>query len=110
MDRRKVGRALVLLGAVLLLAGDMLLLAERTSAHGEILGDVWLWGLGEALSEEGGHIGAYKLLANTFDHVYLLCAAALAPLLLRGAGRVPWDSPRRTSSASPSTSSASSPS
>ena len=84
MDRRKVGRALVLLGAALLLAGDMLLLAERTSAHGEILGDVWLWGLGEALSEEGGHIGAYKLLANTFDHVYLLCAAALAPLLLRG--------------------------
>ena len=53
MDRRKVGRALVLLGAALLLAGDMLLLAERTSAHGEILGDVWFWGLGEALSEEG---------------------------------------------------------
>ena len=35
-------------------------------------------------------MGAYKLRANTIDHACLLCAVALAPLLLRR-GRVCYD-------------------
>ena len=46
--------------------------------------------MSEVLSEEWATWGVYKLRANTIDHACLLCAVALAPLLLRR-GRVCYD-------------------
>ena len=88
MDRRKVGRALVLLGAVLLLVGDVLRFVEYViPTFPEVLADVRLWGLEEALSGESGSIKAYILLGEVLTDAYPLCAAALALLWLRR-GRV----------------------
>ena len=48
---RRIGRALVLLGAVLLLVGDVLRFVEYViPTFPEVLADVRLWGLEEALS------------------------------------------------------------
>ena len=111
MDRRKVGRALVLLGAVLLLARNVLWYAQtELPALQEVLADVLQRGPEGALSGEVGRLKTYELLGDVLIDAYLLCATVLAPLLLRGAGRAPWAPSRRTSSASSSPSYAGSPS
>ena len=105
MDRRKVGRALVLLGVALLLVRSVLCCAwiERPALK-EVLADVLQRGPEGALSGEVGYLKTYQLLGNVLIGVYLLCAAVLASLLLRGAGCAHWVPSRHTSSASPSTS------
>ena len=88
MDRRKVGRALVLLGAVLLLARNVLWYAQtELPALQEVLADVLQRGPEGALSGEVGRLETYELLGDVLIDAYLLCATVLVPLLLRG-GRV----------------------
>ena len=85
MDRRKVGRALVLLGAVLLLARNVLWYAQtELPALQEVLADVLQRGPEGALSGEVGRLKTYELLGDVLIDAYLLCATVLAPLLLRG--------------------------
>ena len=85
MDRRKVGRALVLLGAVLLLARNVLWYAQtELPAIQEVLADVLLRGPEGALSGEVGRLKTYELLGDVLIDAYLLCVTVLAPLLLRG--------------------------
>ena len=84
MDRRKVGRALVLLGAVLLLARNVLWYAQtELPALQEVLADVLQRGPEGALSGEVGRLKTYELLGDVLIDAYLLCATVLAPLLLR---------------------------
>ena len=84
MDRRKVGRALVLLGAVLLLARNVLWYAQtELPALQEVLADVLQRGPEGALSGEVGRLETYRLLGDVLIDAYLLCVAVLAPLLLR---------------------------
>ena len=85
MGRRKVGRALVLLGAVLLLARNVLWYAQtELPALQEVLADVLQRGPEGALSGEVGCLKTYELLGDVLIDAYLLCATVLAPLLLRG--------------------------
>ena len=85
MDRRKVGRALVLLGAVFLLARNVLWYAQtELPALQEVLADVLQRGPEGALSGEVGRLETYRLLGDVLIDAYLLCATVLAPLLLRG--------------------------
>ena len=85
MDRRKVGRALVLLGAALLLLGNVLWYAQtELPALQEVLADVLQRGPEGALSGEVGRLKTYELLGDVLIDAYLLCATVLAPLLLRG--------------------------
>ena len=85
MGRRKVGRALVLLGAALLLARNVLWYAQtELPALQEVLADVLQWGPEGALSGEVGRLKTYELLGDVLIDAYLLCATILAPLLLRG--------------------------
>ena len=85
MDRRKVGRALVLLGAVLLLARNVLWYAQtELPALQEVLADVLQRGPEGALSGEVGRLKTYELLGDVLIDAYLLCVTVLAPLLLRG--------------------------
>jgi len=85
MDRRKAGRALVLLGAVLLLARNVLWYAQtELPALQEVLADVLQRGPEGALSGEVGRLKTYELLGDVLIDAYLLCATVLAPLLLRG--------------------------
>ena len=59
MDRRKVGRVLVLIGAVLLLVESVRLCVEYViPTLQEVLGDVRIWGVNEVLSGESDHIRA----------------------------------------------------
>ena len=82
---RRAGRALVLLGAVLLLLENVLSwVGYVIPTLPEVLDDVRLWGLGEALSGERDSIEVYSLLGDVLIDAYLLCATVLAPLLLRG--------------------------
>ena len=84
MDRRKVGRVLVLIGAVLLLVESVRLCVEYViPTLQEVLGDVRIWGVNEVLSGESDHIRAYRLLGNALIDIYLLCVAILAFLSLR---------------------------
>ena len=85
MDRRKAGRALVLLGAALLLLGNVLWCAvhDAPTLLG-VLADIRFWGLSEAFSGDHDSVAALLLLGNVLMDAYLLCVAALAPLLLRG--------------------------
>ena len=84
MDRRGVGRALVLIGAALLLVESVRLCAEYViPTLQEVLGDVRIWGVNEVLSGESDHIRAYRLLGNALIDIYLLCVAILAFLSLR---------------------------
>ena len=84
MDRRKVGRVLVLIGAVLLLVESVRLCVEYViPTLQEVLGDVRIWGVNEALSGESDHIRAYRLLGNALIDIYLFCVAILAFLSLR---------------------------
>ena len=84
MDRRRVGRALVLIGATLLLVESVRLCVEYViPTLQEVLGDVRIWGVNEALSGESDHIRAYRLLGNALIDIYLLCVAILAFLSLR---------------------------
>ena len=85
MDRRKVGRALVLLGAALLLLGNVLWCAvhDAPTLLG-VLADIRFWGLGEAFSGDHDSVAALLLLGNVLMDAYLLCVAVLALLLLRG--------------------------
>ena len=111
MDRRKVGRALVLLGVALLLVRSVLCCAWiELPALQEVLADVLQRGPEGALSGEVGYLKTYQLLGNVLIGVCLFCVAVLALLLLRGAGCAHWAPSRRTSSASPSPSYAGSPS
>ena len=88
MDRRKVGRTLVLLGAALLLLGNVLWYARiELPALQEVLADVLLRGPEGALSGEVGRLRTYELLGDVLIDAYQLCVTVLAPLLLRGAGR-----------------------
>ena len=85
MDRRKVGRALVLLGAVFLLARNVLWYAQtELPALQEVLADVLQRGPEGALSGEVGRLKTYELLGDVLIDAYLLCATVLVPLLLRG--------------------------
>ena len=85
MDRRKAGRALVLIGAVLLLARNVLWYAQtELPALQEVLADVLQRGPEGALSGEVGRLETYRLLGDVLIDAYLLCATVLAPLLLRG--------------------------
>ena len=85
MDRRKVGRALVLLGAALLLARNVLWYAQtELPALQEVLADVLQRGPEGALSGEVGRLKTYELLGDVLIDAYLLCATVLVPLLLRG--------------------------
>ena len=85
MDRRKTGRTLVLLGAVLLLARNVLWYAQtELPALQEVLADVLQRGPEGALSGEVGRLETYRLLGDVLIDAYLLCATVLAPLLLRG--------------------------
>ena len=88
MDRRKVGRALVLLGAALLLLGNVLWCAvhDAPTLLG-VLADIRFWGLSEAFSGDHDSVAALLLLGNALMDAYLFCVAVLALLLLRG-GRV----------------------
>ena len=103
MGRRKVGRALVLLGAALLLLGNVLWCAvhDAPTLLG-VLADIRFWGLSEAFSGDHDSVAALLLLGNVLMDAYLLCVAVLALLLLRGAVRGHWASSRRTPSSSPS--------
>ena len=84
MDRRKVGRVLVLIGAVLLLVESVRLCVEYViPTLQEVLVDVRIWGVNEVLSGESDHIRAYRLLGNALIDIYLLCVAILAFLSLR---------------------------
>ena len=84
MDRRKVGRALVLLGAALLLVRSVLCCAQtELPALQEVLADVLQRGPEGALSGEVGRLKTYELLGDVLIDAYLLCDAVLAPLLLR---------------------------
>ena len=84
MDRRKVGRVLVLLGAALLLVRSVLCCAQtELPALQEVLADVLQRGPEGALSGEVGRLETYRLLGDVLIDAYLLCAAVLAPLLLR---------------------------
>ena len=84
MDRRKVGRALVLLGAALLLLGNVLWCAvhDAPTLLG-VLADIRFWGLSEAFSGDHDSVAALLLLGNVLMDAYLLCVAVLAPLWLR---------------------------
>ena len=85
MDRRKVGRALVLLGAALLLGRSVLCCAQtELPALQEVLADVLQRGPEGALSGEVGCLKTYELLGDVLIDAYLLCVTVLAPLLLRG--------------------------
>ena len=85
MDRRKVGRALVLIGAVLLLVRSVLCCAQtELPALQEVLADVLQRGPEGALSGEVGRLKTYELLGDVLIDAYLLCVTVLAPLLLRG--------------------------
>ena len=85
---RRAGRALVLLGAVLLLARNVLWYAQtELPALQEVLADVLQRGPEGALSGEVGRLKTYELLGDVLIDAYLLCATVLVPLLLRG-GRV----------------------
>ena len=82
---RRAGRALVLLGAVLLLARNVLWYAQtELPAIQEVLADVLLRGPEGALSGEVGRLKTYELLGDVLIDAYLLCVTVLAPLLLRG--------------------------
>ena len=82
---RRAGRALVLLGAVLLLARNVLWYAQtELPALQEVLADVLQRGPEGALSGEVGRLKTYELLGDVLIDAYLLCATVLAPLLLRG--------------------------
>ena len=84
MNRRKVGRALVLLGAALLLGRSVLCCAQtELPALQEVLADVLQRGPEGALSGEVGCLKTYELLGGVLIDAYLLCVAVLAPLLLR---------------------------
>ena len=87
MGRRRVGRALVLLGVALLLARNVLWYAQtELPALQEVLADVLQRGPEGALSGEVGRLKTYELLGDVLIDAYLLCVAVLAPLLLRGGG------------------------
>ena len=82
---RRAGRALVLLGAVLLLARNVLWYAQtELPALQEVLADVLQRGPEGALSGEVGCLKTYELLGDVLIDAYLLCVTVLAPLLLRG--------------------------
>ena len=82
---RRAGRAFVLLGAVLLLAGNVLWYARiELPALQEVLADVLLRGPEGALSGEVGRLRTYELLGDVLIDAYQLCVTVLAPLLLRG--------------------------
>ena len=82
---RRAGRALVLLGAVLLLARNVLWYAQtELPAIQEVLADVLLRGPEGTLSGEVGRLKTYELLGDVLIDAYLLCVTVLAPLLLRG--------------------------
>ena len=82
---RRAGRALVLLGAVLLLARNVLWYAQtELPALQEVLADVLQRGPEGALSGEVGRLKTYELLGDVLIDAYLLCVTVLAPLLLRG--------------------------
>ena len=85
---RRVGRALVLLGAALLLLGNVLWCAvhDAPTLLG-VLADIRFWGLSEAFSGDHDSVAALLLLGNALMDAYLFCVAVLALLLLRG-GRV----------------------
>ena len=82
---RRAGRALVLLGAALLLLGNVLWCAvhDAPTLLG-VLADIRFWGLGEAFSGDHDSVAALLLLGNVLMDAYLLCVAVLALLLLRG--------------------------
>ena len=85
---RRAGRALVLLGAVLLLLENVLSwVGYVIPTLPEVLDDVRLWGLGEALSGERDSMEVYSLLGEVLTDAYLLCVVVLALLWLRR-GRV----------------------
>ena len=84
MDRRKVGRALVLLGAALLLGRSVLCCAQtELPALQKVLADVLQRGPEGALSGEVGCLKTYELLGDVLIDAYLLCVAVLALLWLR---------------------------
>ena len=65
MDRRKAGRVLVLLGAVFLLARNVLWYAQtELPALQEVLADVLQRGPEGALSGEVGRLETYELLGT----------------------------------------------
>ena len=81
----QVYTALVLLGAVLLLARNVLWYAQtELPALQEVLADVLLRGPEGALSGEVDRLRTYELLGDVLIDAYLLCATVLAPLWLRG--------------------------
>ena len=81
---RRAGRVLVLLGAVLLLARNVLWYAQtELPAIQEVLADVLLRGPEGALSGEVGRLKTYELLGDVLIDAYLLCATVLALLWLR---------------------------
>ena len=82
---RRAGRVLVLLGAVFLLARNVLWYAQtELPALQEVLADVLQRGPEGALSGEVGRLKTYELLGDVLIDAYLLCATVLVPLLLRG--------------------------
>ena len=94
---RRAGRALVLLGAALLLLGNVLWCAvhDAPTLLG-VLADIRFWGLSEAFSGDHDSVAALLLLGNVLMDAYLFCVAVLALLLLRGGQGARTGPPRGT--------------
>ena len=92
---RRAGRALVLLGAVLLLLENVLSwVGYVIPTLPEVLDDVWLWGLGEALSGgEGLHRGVQSARGGAHRRLPALRGRLGAPVAEEGQGARPG-SPR----------------